>query len=258
MAGDVIRSIKNPTVQRARAVAAGRADGLVLLEGERLIADARASGLAFEALLVAEDLGPTADELARAGLPVARVTRGVLARVSRLKTAPGTLALAREPRACGLDALTDDERALVLVASGLQDPGNLGALARSAEAFGARGLAVLKGGASPWNDKALRGSMGSLLRLPVHRADDADELAAGLAERGVRNVACATRGGASPARFDFGGRVAIWIGAETGELPAVARRFEAVSIPMRGRVESLNATVAAALVLYAAGRAEEA
>jgi len=251
----VIRSIRNATVQRFRSAVAGRSEPWIVLAGERLVHDARSSGLAIEGLLVAEDLERVAAGFERDGLSVQRVARDVLDRVTRLKTSPGVLALAREPDGVEPEALTQATDALVLVVCGVQDPGNLGALARSAEAAGASGLAVLIGGARPWSEKALRGSMGSLLRLPVHVAASADELAAELSSLGVRHVACATRGGVDFAAFDYSGKVAIWIGPETGELPRVAEAFDALTIPMRGGVESLNATVAAALILYAAGRA---
>ena len=257
MTREVIRSIKNSVVQRARAALAGRVDGVVVLEGERLIGDARASGLELETLLVADDREALCEELEQADLPVVSVARDVLDRVSRLTTSPGTLALAKTPSSAPLDELARDPSALLLVVCGLQNPGNLGALARSAEAAGATGIVVLPGGASPWNEKALRGSMGSLLRLPVHFAAGASELAADLVRRQVRCIACATRGGTSIRTFDFDGRIAFWLGAETGELPGVASEFERVSIPMQGGVESLNATVAGSLVLFAAGRVEE-
>jgi tRNA G18 (ribose-2'-O)-methylase SpoU len=70
-------------------------------------------------------------------------------------------------------------------------------------------------------------------------------------------VRAATRGGASPSDFDWTGRVALWVGSETGALPEAGSHFEGVTIPMRGSVESLNVTVAASLLLFAAGRAEE-
>ena len=257
MTREVVRSIKNSVVQRARAALAGRVDGVCVLEGERLIGDARSSGLELEALLVSDDRDALAEELERAGSPIVRVTADVLGRVSRLTTSPGVMALAKTPGSVPLDELTSEANALVLVACGLQNPGNLGALARSAEAAGATGIAVLPGGVSPWNEKALRGSMGSLLRLPLHFAMDAAELAEAFEQRGVRCVACTTRGGTTLGAFDFGGRIAFWLGAETGELPHVANGFECISIPMRGGVESLNATVAGSLVLFAAGRAEE-
>lgn len=250
----VVRSAQNPHVKRARAVLAGREKELVALEGDRLVDDARRSGLELEAILLAADRTERAAELQAAGLPLVRVERPLLERVSSLSAAPGILALARVPPPPDPDALPADPAALLLVVAGLQDPGNLGALARSAEAAGALGLAVVAGGARPFSEKAVRGSMGSLLRLPVWRFPRADELVERLAARGFRQLSAATRGGLPPDEVDWRGPIAVWIGPETGLLPAACRKLERVTIPMRGRVESLNAAVAASLLLYAAGR----
>ena len=143
----------------------------------------------------------------------------------------------------------------MLVVAGVADPGNVGALARCAEAFGARAIVFAKGGASPWNEKALRGSMGSLLRVPVSYGASAETIAHELESRGVRQIVAATRGGKDPRAFDWDGPLALWITSETGALPPAASTFEKLTIPMAGRAESLNVTVAAALLLFASGRA---
>jgi TrmH family RNA methyltransferase len=252
----VIRSRDNPVLKRAGAVQAGRASDAILLEGERLVDEARAAGMAFESVLVSEEREDLARELEAAGLPVRRAEARLLARVSDLVTSPGVLALCAPPPARALDELELGRDALALAVAGLSEPGNLGALARSAEAAGASFLALVAGGVSPWNPKALRGSMGSLLRLPVVRFASAREASATLARHGFRQACAATRGGERPTRFDWSGRLALWIGAESGALPQEAASFERITIPMAGRVESLNVAVAAALLLFAAGRAE--
>jgi TrmH family RNA methyltransferase len=252
----IIRSRSNPSIKRVGAVRAGKLPGLVL-EGDRLIDDARRAGLALELILVAESREERARELEAAGTAVQRVGDGLLASASELATSPGILAIGAPPPARPAAGLEDGPRALVLVAAGVADPGNLGALARSAEAAGAQALCVVSGGASPWNSKALRGSMGSLLRLPVHVFRDAGGCARELGSRGFRQVRAATRGGVPMARFDWSGPIALWVGSETGELPGAAAELEAVTIPMRGAAESLNVAVAASLLLYASGRAGE-
>ena len=145
---------------------------------------------------------------------------------------------------------------------GVQDPGNLGAIARTAEAAGAVGLVIVAGGCRPWSDKALRGSMGSLLRLPVWEVSTGIDAWRGLRGRGFRHVVAATRGGCTPGELDWSGPVALWVPSETGGLPAdveTARASEpgddlAVTIPMAGAVESLNVSVATGVLLFAAGR----
>lgn len=251
----IIRSIKNPLVQRAREVLAGRDKAAIALEGERLVDDATRAGLEFELVLVADDRAELAERLERAGLTLERVDGETLARVSQLATSPGVLALAAAPRERALDELEARAATCLLAVAGVGEPGNLGALARSAEASGAAGLLVVAGGASPWNQKALRGSMGSLLRLPVFVVADASAAARELAQRGFRGVAASTRGGVDYREFDWCGPLVLWVGSETGDLPAGLGELAAVSIPMAGRVESLNVAVATSLLLFEAARA---
>ena len=235
------------------AVVAGKERDVLLLEGDRLVDEARTAGLEFELVLVSEAREERALDLEQAGLPVRRVDAELMDRVSALVTSPGVLALCRPVDA---DAPLDlAGEALIAVIAGVSDPGNLGAIARSAEAAGARALCVIGGGASPWNTKALRGSMGSLLRLAVRRFPDVATCVAALA--GVRHVRAATRGATPLNEFDWSGPLALWVGSETGDLPAECAGFEGVSIPMRGRVESLNVTVAASLLLFASGRTQD-
>ncbi len=248
---EIIRSRANPLLKRAAGVLEGLEPGTIALEGDRLVDDALAAGRAFEAVLVAEDREDRIGELLARGAPVRRVETALLGRVSKLKTSPGILALAATPPSLDLARVSIDERTILLVAAGVADPGNLGALARSAEAFGAAAILVARGGASPWSEKALRGSMGSLLRVPVGYDRDADAIATALESRRVRNVRAATRGGRDARSFDWRGPLAIWIGSETGAMPARADSFEAVTIPMAGDVESLNVAVAASLLLFA-------
>ncbi|MCP3920902.1 MAG: RNA methyltransferase [bacterium] len=255
---EVIRSRSNPALKRVGAALAGKEAGVIVLEGERLVRDAIATGHLLELVLVAESKGALAEELEASGRAgdLRRLDGALLAKVSGQKTPPGVVALAREPEGLQLEELELDAGTLLLVIAGVADPGNAGALARSAEAAGARAVVFVRGGASPWNAKALRGSMGSLLRLPIVRVESAAAAADALAARDVRQVAAATRGGTALADFDWSGPIALWVGAETGAALEVCARFEPVTIPMRGAVESLNVTVAASLLLYAAGRTE--
>jgi TrmH family RNA methyltransferase len=252
----VIRSASNPAFRRARAVSAGKAKDALLLEGERLIEDALRGGLELELVLVASNLPDLARRWTAAGLPVRTADDGLVQRASTLATSPGSLALARRAQPLGLDALLARCPAtpLLLVVAGVADPGNLGALARSAEAAGCAGLVVVAGGASPWNAKALRGSMGSLLRLAVAEEPDAAATARALTGAGFRQLAAATRGGARPETVDWAGPTALWIGGERGDEP-LAPGLAPVTLPMAGAVESLNVTVAASVLLFAAAAA---
>lgn len=253
----VIRSRANPLLKRVRGVRAGKEPGRAVLEGERLVRDAVAAGWDLEVALVAESRGALARELGANHVPVRLVEDEALASASALESSPGILALAPSPASHRLENLSLDARSLLLAVAGVADPGNLGALARSAEAAGARAICVVAGGARPFGDKALRGSMGSLLRLPVVLADTTARLSRDLANAGVRQVVAATRGGRGWRDFDWSGPLALWVGGEAGAPLDLAVEPESVTIPMAGAAESLNVTVAASLLLFAAGRAEE-
>jgi len=248
----VIRSRTNDKLKRVGSALAGKEPSLVL-EGERLVEDALAAGFELDLLLVAESKSDWAAAHAESAREVCIVEDELLQRASAMKKGPGILALAPRPAPRDLSDLPRGERSLTLVVCGVSDPGNLGALARSAEAAGASALVLLAGSVSPWNEKCLRGSMGSLLRVPVFEAASASAAAEALTH--ARSVVAATRGGTALADVDWSGPIALWIGPETGELPAACAGFEGVTIPMAGTVESLNVTVAASLLLFASGRA---
>jgi len=249
-----IRSRENAEIKRLKAAVAGRERGVIVLDGERLVRDALRAKWSLDTLFVSESRAALADEFDAAGLRVRVVDDAVLAAASAVKTPQGVLALAATPPERTLSKPHLGPEALVLVVAGVSDPGNLGALARSAEAAGAEAIGFVAGGVSPWHPKVLRGSMGSLLRLPVLTWPDAEHAAAELAEHAFRQVRAATRGGRAPSQFNWTGRIALWLGAETGELPSACDGFERVTIPIHANVESLNVTVAGSLLLFAAGR----
>lgn len=245
----ILRSSQNPTLKRVRGVRDGLEPQVMLLEGERLILDALESGAELESLLV-EEGKPLARRLEKHPR-LRRVVPGLLAGVSSLKASPGVLALAPAPRMQRAQDFAPGPDRPLLVLSGVSDPGNLGALLRVAEAAGAAAVAIARGSAHPFSPKALRGSMGSALRLPLLRLESASEL-----ERpGLRHALASTAGGQDFRRFDWRGPLCLWLPAETGaaalEPPAGA---EPVSIPMQGRVESLNLATAGALLLFEAAR----
>ncbi len=253
---DPIRSSSNALLKRFRAAATGREAGSVLLEGRRLVDDAVRAGVRVEVCLVPESRAEQAVSLVGDGVSVRAVADTLFEKLGSVKTTPEVLALAPTPRDYELDEVATDG-AFLCVASELQDPGNLGALARSAEAAGATALIVTGCGCKPWQPKALRGSMGSLLRLPICTYEDSGALARELKARDFRQVSADTRDGESPARFDWRGSLALWLTGETGRgLPA--GRFEGVTIPMQGEVESLNVTAAAAVLLFQAAEGRRA
>jgi TrmH family RNA methyltransferase len=266
---------------RAALRGTGPASGEPLgVEGPKLVEDALRSGLEAEALLVSE--AGEASELERilraagesvAGIPRSRVLRTtdkLFASVAGTETPQGVAALFRQRvwefddvlrGAPAADGALRGDAALVVVMAAVQDPGNVGTIMRSAEALGATGVVTTRGSADPWSPKGLRASAGSGLRVPVLRGMAIPVLLAQLKVAGVKVVVASSQaadlgGAARAAAADLREAVAIFIGNEGAGLPReVEHAADArVSIPMSAGVESLNAGVAASLVLYEASR----
>jgi RNA methyltransferase, TrmH family len=266
-ADEPIRSRTNPLVQRLRTLkekGIRGGEGLMLLEGGRLVAEAMAAGLEMVEVAASARFGQSAaesrvvEELGARGVPLRRMDSGLLASLSELETSPGVLAIARRP-VFEEDALF---RAvpLLVVAVGLQNPGNVGGLLRSAEAAGATGAYLTEGTADPFSWKALRGSMGSALRLPHVRGLSARSALERARQRGLQVVATDAHASSPYDDVDFRRPVALLFGAEgsglAGELAASADRR--VRIPMQDPVESLNVGVAAGVLLFEAARQRRA
>ncbi len=188
------------------------------------------------------------------GTPVHRMAEGLVASLSEAEASQGLLALARRP--------TFDEAALyratplVVVAVGVQDPGNLGGLLRTAEAAGATGAYLTAGTADPFSWKALRGSMGSAFRLPHVRGLTAEEALRRLRGHGLLVLATAADAEVAYDRADLRRPFALLLGSEAAGLPdeVVRGADQRLAIPMRGPVESLNVGVAAGILLFEAAR----
>jgi len=260
-----ISSRHNALVQTFRDLAAtpDPAGARLLLDGVHLIHDAAAAGLQFEvvgvgtsALERGTDAGLLAAALADRGVHVVQASDQVLSAMSPVRTPSGLVGIATRPPVQA-DTICADPRPFILVASGIQDPGNVGALLRVAEAAGATGAFVTGGSANPFSWKALRGSMGSTLRLPVVNGLPIDAIQSRLRSGAIRMVAAVPRDGAAPDAVTWGPKVALIVGGEGPGLGSdvVAACDERVTIPMAPPVESLNVAVAAAILLYAARRA---
>jgi TrmH family RNA methyltransferase len=236
-----------------------------LLEGPHLLAEALDAGVALELVLATPEMlaGEEGRRLAaRLAVPPLEVAGEALATLADADSPRGIAAIAHLPRAgaASLPLRAGGAGGIYLYLDGLQDPGNLGALARVAEAAGVAGLALAPGSVHPNHPRALRGSAGSLLRLPAAVGVTPAELDRRLAESGSapRWIALATRGGSSLWSDDWTGPAAagaplvLAVGAEGPGLSpdAAARAVVAVTIPLAPPVESLNAVVAAALVLF--------
>lgn len=235
----------------------------MLLDGLHLVEEARAARVpiacaAFSARALAAADGRArrlATLLAGTGVRVVQVSDAVMQAMSPAATPSGTVALAARPATTLADVLAPAP-ALLVVAIDVQDPGNLGAMARVAEAGDATGLLACGASADPFGWKALRGSMGSALRLPIARAPATGEALGAMRAHGISLVATAPDAPTAFDRYTWKGPTAILLGSEGGGLPAeVADACDArVAIPMRSPVESLNVAVTAALLVYEARR----
>ncbi len=256
-----ITSRQNPLVARFRTAARGDVGGVLLLDGAHLVADALAAGVTFQLAAVTPasveepTIRPLVNALHTNGVEVITVSASVMDAVSPVKTPTGLVALAERP-ATDEDRLYAGPAALVVAAVDVQDPGNLGAMVRVAEAAGATGLVAAGGSANPFGWKALRGSMGSALRLPIASEVSAEDAVAAARRHGCRIVAAVPRDGRPLFDVDLTGPIAILIGGEGQGLGAALADAadERVTIPMQPPVESLNAAVTAALIVYEARR----
>src|SRR5512143_107260 len=258
---ETLRSRANPLYKRLRALKERAADReLCLLEGPRLVLEALEAGVAVVEA-AASDRAETSPAgraalaaLRQEGVPVRAMAAELVSSLSETETSQGLLGLARRPSFA-------EERIfrgipLVLVADGVQNPGNLGGLLRSAEAAGASGAILAGGCADPFSWKALRGSMGSAFRLPHLRGVPIDRALDALDARGITVLVTTADGERRYDEADLRGAVAIVVGAEGAGLPAavLGRAAARLRIPLRQPVESLNVGVAAALVLFEAAR----
>jgi RNA methyltransferase, TrmH family len=256
---DVVTSRGNPLVKRFRRLKERGTDGgVMLIEGGKLLREAIAAGIGVvEAAVSARGAAAWPDlalALAEAGVPVRRMDDAVLASLSEAETSQGILAVARIP--VRVDDPADGGTPLVLVLAGVQNPGNVGALLRVAEAAGATGAWLTMGCADPFSWKALRGSMGSAFRLPVATGLTEDALVQRLDARGIVGIATEAGAAQSYDEVDYRGPVALLLGNEGAGLPPalVARAGQTVRIPMAAPVESLNVAVAAGVLFFEAAR----
>jgi RNA methyltransferase, TrmH family len=253
----IVQSRQNSRVKELRSALShgGRSrDGLVALEGVHLVEEAIRSGLPLETIFIREGDESLLDSLLLSSdVEILVLPPELFASVVSTESPQGIAALA-SPAVSVVDALFQGTP-LVVVAAGLQDPGNLGSLLRSSEAFGATGVIALPGTVSQWNAKALRASSGSAFRLPVISLDQ-DDCFALLRQHGIRILAATISDGDSVMNAALTQPIALLIGNEGSGLSEslLALADARITIPCPGPVESLNAAVAASVLLYEASR----
>src|SRR6202167_401375 len=278
---DIISGRDNKWLKKFRAALRGagpKTGEPIAAEGPKLVEEGVRAGLETEALLVSETGERHLERMLQAasesdsGIPRSRIFRTtdkLFESVAGTEAPQGVAALFRQ-RAWNFDDVMRGRAnlagafsqglPLMVVMSAVQDPGNVGTIVRSAEAFGASGVVATRGTADPWSPKALRASAGSALRLPLLRGMAIPILLAQLRVAGVTIVAAGTRPtaaeNAGAPTADLRGACAIFIGNEGAGLPSEVQHAadDWVSIAMKNEVESLNAGVAASVILFEAAR----
>jgi TrmH family RNA methyltransferase len=234
------------------------------VEGLRILEEAIRSGLRFSAVFFRESAQDRAERL----LPQIGAQVETLLLPDKLfdsvvpsESPQGVAALVRLKEFSLDDLLERLHVGPIVVAAGLQDPGNLGTILRSSEAFGCAGVVLGEGTVSPFNSKVVRGSAGSIFRLPIVHGHGKtptklQEVLEQLRAKGVRLIATSSHKGTSLDQANLQDEMAIFFGNEGAGLPrdVMAKMDEFVSIPHTQQVESLNAGVAASIVLYEAAR----
>jgi TrmH family RNA methyltransferase len=262
-----LTSRHHPLVAACRALARARAgeETRLLLDGQHLVVDAVAAGVRLHTLALTArarstpDVARLVERLAGSAVELVEVSEPVMAAMSPVSSPSGIVAIADRPPS-SLDRVLSASPALVVAAVDMQEPGNVGAVVRAAEAGGATGAVFCGASADPFGWKALRGSMGSALRLPVAGGVPPQAALDAARAAGLRVVAAVPRHGSAPDSLDLRVPTLLLLGGEgAGLSEALVRQADAgVSIPMRAPVESLNVAVSAALLVYEAARQRQA
>ena len=253
----VLTSPRNPLlrdIRRAVARGALTEEGFAVAESFHLLEEALRSDRHVQCVLAAASVRSTVESHVR-GLPRLRVlvvADELFGQISSTETSQGVIALVRPP-AWNLDQLFRG-RSLLVILDGIQDPGNAGAVVRAAEAFGATGTVFLKGTVSPYNPKTLRASAGSVFRLPIVCGMDGTLVRAAIEQKRLDVYAAMPEANKTLNDVDLTRRFALIVGGEGRGVSAKLRSSALdLRVPTAG-VESLNAAMAAGIILYEARR----
>jgi RNA methyltransferase, TrmH family len=237
------------------------ADGYCAIEGMRILEEAIRSGLKFKALFFRASAENRAERLLpqmAAHVETLLLPDKLFASAVASESPQGVAALVRCKQIKLEDVLAKSQNGALLAIAGVQDPGNLGTIMRSAEAFEVGGVLLGEGTVSPFNSKVIRASAGSVFRLPVAHVKLTETLDA-LRESGLRLVATSSHKGTPLDQANLSGPLAVFIGSEGAGVPRdlLAEMDESVAIPHSPNVESLNAGVAASIILYEISRQKQ-
>jgi TrmH family RNA methyltransferase len=254
----IVQSRQNTRVKELRSAlkkGAKTDSGYVAIEGFHLLEEALRSGLRVLTVFFRSGDAALLEQLSLAHeTEILELPPELFSSAVTTESPQGIAALAEAPTFT-LETMLAAPQALIIVSAALQDPGNLGTIIRSAEALGASGLVALPGTVSIWNPKALRASAGSAFRLPVVAASG-QELFQALRSRKFRTLATTVDSATPVQQVDLAQPTALFIGNEGSGLSEdlIAQCDGRITIPCPGPVESLNAAIAASILLYEAAR----
>jgi TrmH family RNA methyltransferase len=258
-----ITSRDNLLLRRARAVRDGKAPESIFIEGLRLCEEAFDSNLPIEALIYSEHLArkeraaALIERIQNTGARWASVSEKLLDSISYTKTPQGIVMLARRP-SCDVEAFhrKQSARPLLVILHGVNNPVNVGAVIRTAEAAGVTGIVATKSTSDPFSAKALRGAMGSAFRIPIWCPAGYAESIEWCNQHRIKTYAADPSAVTTFDKADWKRASALIVGSESAGLSEKEMRatHDTVAIPMHGKIESLNVAVAAGVILYEAAR----
>jgi len=263
IAAAVITSRRNPLIQDLRRLlqSTARRTARCVVEGWRFLESAAASGAEIHLIVFTPAAaahprgGETRRRLHAAGVRQVVVSPYVFESLTQVDTPQGVLGIVRRPQDAS-PAILDDATALLAVLDGVQDPGNVGAIVRTAVAAGATGGVIVGGAADPFGPKAIRASTGAVFHLPVLYFPSAAEAAAALERHGLRVLVADPRSARLESEISYARPLALVFGGEgAGVAPVWRASGTSVRLPMAGAMESLGVVAAAAVFLYRAGEA---
>jgi RNA methyltransferase, TrmH family len=258
-----ITSRDNSLLRQARLVRDGKIDELIFVEGLRLCEEAQRSALTIEAVIVSEELmrkgraEQAIAELSRVSKRTASVSEKLLESISYTKTPQGIVVLAQRPDSSEARlAASLGANPLLVVLHQINNPVNVGAILRTAEAAGATGVIATRNTSDPFSPKSLRGAMGSAFRLPIWTGPSYEEVINWCRERVIATVCSDAEADTDYTDLDWTKAVALLLGPESTGFTAEELIYadRTVKITMKGMAESLNVSVAAGILLFEAAR----
>jgi TrmH family RNA methyltransferase len=260
---DTITSRDNSLLRQARAVRDGKIEELIYVEGLRLCEEAQRSNLTIEALIVSDELlrkeraAQAIAELSRVSKRTASVSEKLLESISFTKTPQGIVVLAERPDSSEQRlAQSVGTNPLLVVLHQINNPVNVGAILRTAEAAGATGVITTQNTTDPFSPKSLRGAMGSAFRLSIWSGPSFEQVVGWCRVRGIVTACADAEATTDYTDLDWTKGTALFVGPESTGFTAeeLMNADQKVKIPMKGLAESLNVSVAAGILLFEAAR----